>query len=127
MTQSPSSENKKPGSTAQSSIGKFASAIGFLSLISIVASFLYCFYLAMRPCRNDFICEAPPYFFFYLIVALICSVLNMVGWLSAKEASAEEQPQVSEKTTQAVQLNLTLLLLCLGYVLFFVSVVALGY
>lgn len=127
MTQEQPTTNKNQQPNPQSSIGKVASVIGYFSLISIALTFGFFIYLTNQPCRYDSICEAPPYFFLLLIIALIGCVLNMVGWLCAKEARTEEQPQVSEETTRAVQLNLTILLLCLGYVLFFVSVVTMGY
>ena len=94
-------------------IAKFSFAcitlIGFLML-----------YLSLKPCKNDRICELPPFGIFLLLLSMVIAVISLLGLLIAYIAPQKDTHERMLKRQQGLEWNGLLFGLSLSYILLFI-------
>lgn len=100
-----------------STLGIISVYIALISYIVLAICMGYLFYLQIRPCTNDR-CEGIPFFEFLFILALIFSIMSLLGGLLAFLAPKIDTEQRVQKRQQGLRLNFLLFGICLLYIIF---------
>lgn len=100
-----------------SSLGIVSTYIAITSYVIIAICIGFLFYLEIRPCKYDR-CEGIPFFEFLFVLAVIFSVMSLLGGLLACLAPKIDTEQRVQKRQQGLNLNFSLFGICLFYMAF---------
>lgn len=98
-----------------SSLGIVSTYIAITSYVIIAICIGFLFYLEIRPCKYDR-CEGIPFFELLFVLAVIFSVISLLGGLLACLAPKNDTEQRVQKRQQGIRLNFTLFGICLSYI-----------
>lgn len=103
-----------------SSLGIVSTYIAKFIIVCLALSFAFMFYLSIRPCKYDNICELPPFSIFLFLIASGISVLSLMGLLLAYLAPKQDTPERMFKRQQGLSWNSILFFLSIAFMLFFI-------
>lgn len=109
--------NQSPSERDTSTLGIISVYIALTSYIVLAICMGYLFYLQIRPCKYDR-CEGIPFFEFLFILAVIFSIMSLLGGLLAFLAPKIDTEQRVQRRQQGLRLNFLLFGMCLLYIIF---------
>lgn len=115
-----SSLEPQPPLQDTSSLGIVSTYIAQFCFIVLALSFVLMFYLAIKPCKYDHICELPPFGFFLFVIALVTCVVSLFGLFLAHLSPKIDTEHRVRMREQGIQWNASLFVLALLYSVFFI-------